>query len=87
MNKAEKAHLSAVAALGCIVCKAPACVHHIRTGQGMGQRASHFETIPLCHYHHQGAEGIHTIGTKRWQAKYGYERELLAKTLAMVAEK
>ena len=54
MNKAEKEHLSKVASVGCIVCRmqgneeSPAEIHHVRTGQGMGQRASNYEVIPLC---------------------------------------
>lgn len=76
-TKAEIDHLAKVAALGCVVCKQPANVHHIRTGMGMAQRASHFQTIPLCYNHHQGNEGIHTLGTKAWQKKYGSELDLL----------
>lgn len=83
-NKLEREHMGLVAAIGCIVCRSPACIHHIRDGIGLGMRASHFETIPLCHHHHQGVEGIHTLGTKIWQGKYGSERELLKKTLYMV---
>ena len=54
MNKAEKEHLSKVASVGCIVCRnlgfgeSPAEIHHVRTGQGMGQRASNYKAIPLC---------------------------------------
>ena len=54
MNKAEKEHLSKVAAVGCIVCRmqgneeSPAEIHHIRSGQGISQRASNYEVIPLC---------------------------------------
>ena len=54
MNKAEKEHLSKVAGIGCIVCRmrgnegTPAEIHHIRSGQGMSQRASNYEAIPLC---------------------------------------
>ena len=54
MNKAEKEHLSKVASVGCIVCmmqgneESPAEIHHIRSGQGISQRASNYEVIPLC---------------------------------------
>jgi len=34
---------------------------------------------PLCYCHHQGEDGIHTIGRKKWQAKYGTEQELFEK--------
>jgi hypothetical protein len=64
-RKRDKDHLARVRALGCCICSGSASAHHIRTGQGMGQKASDYETIPLCHYHHQGSEGIHTLGTKR----------------------
>lgn len=73
-------HLQKVRELGCIICKSPASAHHIRNGQGMGQKASDYETIPLCHYHHQGKEGIHVCGTKVWQMRFGTELELLEKT-------
>lgn len=84
-TKAEKQHLGRVAALGCIVCRnegfgeTPACCHHIRAGQGMGQRASDFEVIPLCGIHHQqGGHGVAIhAGQKAWEARYGTERELL----------
>lgn len=73
----EKKYLQKVADLGCIICGSPANIHHIRTGQGLGQRSSHYATLPLCHAHHQGKEGIHTLGTKVWQAKFGSELELI----------
>jgi hypothetical protein len=64
-TKAERLHLDRVASLGCIVCyllddgyKA-AQVHHIREGQGMGERAGNFLTIPLCPDHHTGPQGVH----------------------------
>lgn len=87
MRKRDPAHLARVAALGCIV-HGPECrevqLHHIRHGQGMGQRADDREAIGLCHYLHQGEQGIHTLGTRRWQAIYGTELELLQKTLALL---
>lgn len=88
-TKAEQKHLDRVAALGCIVCRneglgeSPAVIHHIRTGQGAGQRSSHFETIPLCPVHHQ----FHGVGVsyhdcpKTWESKYGTETELLVQVL------
>lgn len=84
-KKAEKEHLSKVAGLGCIACKnlgygeVPAHVHHIRTGIGMGQRASNYDTIPLCPTHHQqGGHGVAIhAGQKTWEANFGTELELL----------
>lgn len=92
MKKAEREHLNKVAALGCIACynwgfpHTPAAIHHIRAGQGMSQRASNYEVIPLCPYHHQeGATGqaIHA-GRKSWEANHGTERDLLAQVLQML---
>lgn len=84
MTKDEKAHLSAVAELGCIVCRrlgfegTPAELHHIRAGQGWG-RSSHYDTIPLCPEHHRGNTGVHGLGTKGFPKHYGFtEQELLA---------
>ena len=75
-NAAERAYMGRVADLGCVVCQQPAQVHHL-TGAGMGLRAAHSEIIPLCMNHHTGNEGIHTIGKRTWQERYGYEREFL----------
>lgn len=92
MTKEEKRHLGRVAELGCIVCrnigfgKTPAEIHHIRNGQGMAQRASHFETIPLCPMHHRlGGYGVaFHAGAKVWQELYGYERDLLKEVMVMI---
>ena len=85
MTRADREHLSRVAELGCIVCRnlgigySPAVVHHIRDGYGVGQRAPHTETIPLCPAHHdQHGYGVsfHS-GPALWQEKFGTERGLL----------
>ena len=79
---AERRHLARVASLGCSVCRGPAEVHHITTGVGMGQRASHYETIPLCPRHHRaGGHGIAIhAGKKTWEENYGSEIDHLEKT-------
>ena len=80
-TKAEREHMSKVASLGCLVCQRPANVHHIRPiGLGIGNRSSHYETIPLCHDHHQGQFSIHN-SKQEFEDKYGTEKELLNKTL------
>ncbi len=67
-----------VAALGCIVCGAEATIHHCGTYMGGGR--NHKRVIPLCHYHHQGEEGIDgkRMGKRVWEEKYGTEESLLA---------
>lgn len=82
MNKAEREHMAKVADLGCILCGGIASIHHAETGAG--GRRNHMKVIPLCHAHHQGNEGIHTLGRKKWQAKYGTENELLQKVDEML---
>jgi len=60
MKKADKEHLARVASLGCIVCRAPAIVHHITGGKSQSRKAPHSETIPLCPRHHaQHGIGVH----------------------------
>ncbi len=65
-TKREKEHLARVAALDCVLCKAlgmpqqgRTCVHHVRDGQGMAQRSSHWLTVALCESCHQGPSGAH----------------------------
>lgn len=81
---------SKVAELGCILCRhfgygeTPANLHHVREGQGMGQRASDWLVIPLCKEHHQGSTGIHNAGFYR-RTKLD-EMDLLAMTLEVLAK-
>jgi hypothetical protein len=81
-TKAEQEHMDAVRALGCIICYGPASIHHCDTGQG--GRKDHMKALPLCHWHHQGEEGIHTLGRKRWSARFGTEQELMIKVRGML---
>lgn len=78
---AEKGHLTRACSLGCIIpgCRNAPNVHHIREGYGIAERASHWETIPLCRFHHQdGPMGAaFHAGTRSWQAKHGTEVALL----------
>lgn len=74
-----------VAALGCVLCRhlgiedTPATLHHVREGQGKGQRAPDWLVIPLCHEHHQGATGLHGAG---FYTRYRMdEMDLLALTI------
>jgi hypothetical protein len=85
-TKKEIAHLRRVAELGCIVCinngyeDTPSECHHIRSGQGRSQKASHYEVIPLCPIHHRyggyGEVGYHQSPAE-FEERYGTELELL----------
>lgn len=76
-----------VASIGCILCShlghedTPATLHHIREGQGKGQRAPDWLVIPLCFYHHQGPEGFHTLGSRFYSRFKLDELDLLALTI------
>lgn len=91
-TKAEREHLSKVAEIGCIVClnenygQSPAEIHHIRSGQGMAQRASNYEVIPLCPIHHRnGGHGVAVhAGIETWQERFGTEVELLEQVKEML---
>lgn len=81
-----------VAAVGCILCRhldlgqTPANLHHVREGQGLSQRASDYLVIPLCKEHHQGASGLHGLGTQRFYYRYKLdELDLLAMTIEAVS--
>ena len=86
---AQKMRWNAVIDLGCIVGPSTYCggritIHHCFTGGG--GRKDHQKTIGLCWSHHLGSEGIDgkRMSKRAWQAKYGAEGALLAKTNAML---
>lgn len=84
-TRTEAEYLRRVAELGCIVCAnmgfygAPAEIHHVRFNQGLAQRASDLDTIPLCLMHHRtGGYGIAIhAGKKAFEENFGTEQELL----------
>lgn len=85
----EKTWKERLAKLGCIMCRefcmeqrGRTCLHHVRDGQGKGQRASDYMAIPLCHEHHQGTSGWHGLGKGMFYTRYkADELDLLAWTL------
>lgn len=84
---AERKHMSAVAELGCAVCRrmgypgTPAELHHPRAGVGMGRKASNWDVLPLCPQHHRGKTGVHGLGTKGFPKHWGFtEADLLEDT-------
>ena len=85
----EKKHLELVSSLGCLICQRPAICHHIRNrgdgkgNLGFGNRANHYEVIPLCPDHHVGSFSIHNTKAQ-FESMYGTERELLYTTLKEV---
>lgn len=94
MSAADKRHMTAVADLGCVLCRrlgyfgTPAELHHPRTGTGAGRRADDADVIPLCPIHHRlGNESLHAMGRKAFERHYGLtELDLLEDTRALLAQ-
>ena len=93
MTKDERVYLSRVAALGCRICvrmgylNTPAEIHHQRTNTGAGARASHRRTVPLCPEHHRGSTGLHGMGRKAFERRYGVtEIELIDEVRELLGE-
>lgn len=90
MTKAERAHLTAVQALGCICCRqqgiySPAEIHHPLSG---GRRMGHMHVLPLCFTHHRsGIESLSRHPYKTvWEARWGTEAKLLKQVEALLRE-
>lgn len=81
-NKAEREHHARLRELGCIICGDDPGIHHCETGAG--GRKDHMKVLPLCYYHHQGEQGIHTLSRRVWQPIYGTEQELMEKANAQL---
>ena len=81
-TKNEKNALNKIAELGCILCSSilgfegtPAELHHIRR---YGTKRSTSPVVPLCPEHHRGNTGVHGLGHKGFENKWGVtEEELL----------
>lgn len=91
MKKSESKYLNKVASLGCIVCcnlgfeGTPAEIHHISNGT-LSKRASNYETIPLCPFHHRtgnNGEAVHA-GIKSFESNFGTEQELLNQIMELL---
>lgn len=85
MTRAERIRFGKLAEMGCILCHhlgtpgTPPEIHHLRSGQGMSQRAPYDRTIPLCPIHHRSKQGFHGMGKRAFEAAYGVsELDLLA---------
>lgn len=90
MSKAMDDYKARVFDLGCAICRrmygvnTPPHLHHQRTGTGAGRRASDLDVCPLCPEHHTGNTGIHGLGRKAFERRYGVtELELIEETKRM----
>ena len=92
-TKHQSDYMGRVKSLPCVLCSllgqpqsGVTEAHHIRTGHGMGDRASDFLTVALCVECHRGTHGFH--GTKALMriAKLS-EMDLLAETVRLMDKK
>ena len=94
-TKAEQDWLDQIIQIGCIVClleklgATPAEVHH---NNGSRKPGAHFDTIPLCFLHHRSWEDVEKYTSrhpfkKRFENRYGTDKELLQKTREIIQEK
>jgi hypothetical protein len=92
-DKQASQYLGKVKQLDCVLCSSlgqPQTsvteAHHIRTGHGMGDRASDYLTVALCVECHRGTHGFHGTKALMKVAKLS-ELDLLAETVRMLDEK
>jgi hypothetical protein len=82
MTKDERKYYDKIARLGCSLCRhleygeTPAEIHHLRR---YGGKRSLAEVIPLCPEHHRGNTGLHGLGRKGFENKYGIDEDFLLK--------
>lgn len=75
-----EAHMLAVKSLGCLICGAPAEVHHLPHPR------DDMRTIALCPRHHRtefGEQAYH-YNRKRFNDTHGSDKYLLEKTMKML---
>ena len=80
-TKNEKIALNKIAELGCILCSevlgiegSQAELHHVRR---FGTKRATSPILPLCPEHHRGNSGVHGLGTKGFENKWGITYEKL----------
>lgn len=80
-TKNEKKSLNKIAELGCILCAevlgfegTPAELHHVRR---YGTKRATSPVLPLCPEHHRGNTGLHGLGAKGFENKWGITQERL----------
>lgn len=83
---ADKRRFAILSDYGCIVCRQPGEIHHIRTGLGMGQR-DHQKTICLCEpgHHRNGPTSYHR-NRLVFEQEHGTELELLEITNQIIGK-
>ena len=90
-NIKNKKHLERLVDLGCIICKklgfpdSPAEIHHIRYKDlGISRRSKARECLPLCPRHHRNGPESYHYSPKRFNEKWGSQKDLLREVLSYV---
>ena len=91
MTKDEKKRLNKIAELGCILCSevlgftgTPSELHHVRR---YGAKRITSPILPLCPEHHRGNSGVHGLGIKGFEKKWGIScEELLERVSQKIGE-
>ena len=79
-------HLERVRSLRCVVCRimntpqeGPTFSHHV---ESVRDGLSDYASVALCHYHHQGAGGVHKLSRRGFEMRYRLtDIDLLALTI------
>lgn len=70
----ERRHMGRIAAMGCIVCGAPAEVHHVHSDGMKRLSRSHRRVAPLCSLHHRiGEDAVHKLGHEGFTERHGVD--------------
>lgn len=86
-------HWDKLGQMGCCVCgHRPAQLHHASGGslltlgihKAKGRKNSDFLALPICHRHHLGRAGIHSLGVQTWERMWGYQTSHLARLGSML---
>ena len=89
-TKSQKEHYEKVANLGCSLCiflglgETRPEIHHIRRYGGKRDNAP---VIGLCVEHHRGNTGVHGLGAKGFEKKYGISQEFLLELTTLILAK
>lgn len=79
-------YLERVRGCRCVVCmvmgmtqSTPTVAHHV---ESVRDGASDYATVALCHDHHQGSQGVHTLSRRAFAMRFGLtDIDLIALTV------
>jgi hypothetical protein len=79
-------HLERVRSLRCVVCtlmgqiqEGRTYAHHV---ESVRDGLSDYATVALCHYHHQGPGGVHTLSRRAFEMRHKLDNvDMIALTI------